>query len=962
MWLCVNDIRSGISFGEFSRKMKKGLSFKREREKMGSSGDDDDDTMGTFAPTAYSEKKPDNPWDASSVEWPEIVTTLELTVALFVVLLALFEVKRHRLSVYAPRLRHFNQEERAHRLPNDPAVLMGGCRRWPLAWAWLVCRVSDDDMRRMIGLDAFVLLRYLKMWRGLFFKGVVFGTVVLLPTYSTGARRESGFYRMTMRNLEKGSTRLWAPYCFAYVWTLLILRALEDESKNYLKWRREFLATTKDEQSDEEDLQAKCSVLVERIPKRLRSDKALSSYFSMLVGSRHVFSATVYLDLRDLEAKLRRRDKEADRFRYALMLARGNEKRRCSRRKEDVAVRAAALDAADEALTAARERALAIEAIQTSKGASSSFGGDGKEEEEEEEAGGVVGPRHTSTVEDFVRSKIADFEQSQLGVLQENEESEKTVRNPLLTEKSSLKPISGMLPVDPTFGAADDLARAAVDASQTTMGGLATTLALESALRNKDLYQPSSTGVVTFCDPGTAADVAQVALTSEPLGLESSQAPPRRDLVWRNVGIPVSAIEWRQQVADLGLWFIAFLFTPLVSLIQALSNLDEIAKLVPPLRPFIEEDRYEYARSLATGYIPVVALLGLLALVPIGLQFIAVQYVGHKSYSAVQRYVLSRNLYFQLLSIFVTTLAGSITSVLKSFAKHPSSLLKLLGKSFPNISAYFVQTLVVKCGFTLGYELARPLPFFFLSATRKYQRLIPILRRSTQQTGTGEQQKSKFKPMPPEFLLGFQVPSLLIVVLIGTLYAAIAPIILLVAFVFFVFAVPVYSRQFLFVYVSTYEAGALYLWPALTYVTTLALIVSQCTLISYLTIRGGVHQASTLIPLPIATFLFYRSLVRFYERPARVLDRQTAVENRLFDATKFEPTLLQHLFRHPALLVDSCNSRDVESELLSQENNDEEQQRDVSSDRTSTSTTASQLWSRHIPAEIDAAGDEIKTE
>lgn len=755
---------------------------------------------------------------------------------------------------------------------------MGGRRKWPLAWAWLVCRVPDEEMRRMIGLDAFMLLRFLRMWRSLFLRGVIFGTVVLIPTYKTGAKKQSGFYQLTMRNLKRGSERLWAPVCFAYFWTVLVLRAVEVESSHYLKWRLEYLAAM----NDDPDLQAKCSVLVERLPERLRSSSALAAYFGLLVGPDHVFSAVVYVDIRDLDAKVKLCDRLAQQYRRALT---------AKRRQPELIFRlAAALDAADAALAAARDRVLAVEAehISRVKG-------------EANEAKASAQAPVPSLKRGYFESKIAEFEKSQLGLSSGAEENE-----PL----GSTRNVLGDLLVEPTLDAADHLARVAVGASQATVGGLAATLALDDALSTA--YRPSSTGVVTLSDPGTAADIVQIALTSQPLGLQVFRAPPPSDLAWRNVASAASAVELREQIADLSLWLVAMLFFPIVLFFQAMSNLKEIARIIKPLQPFVKNDKYEYLRTLVTGYVPVVLLLGLLAIVPIGLDFLAMNYVGHKSHAAVERYITSRHLYFQLLTLLVTVLGGSLASVLKDFIQHPTSLLNLLGQSLPNISAYFLQTVIVKTLFSLPFELSRPIPYFSTSATRKYHRLV-------------KQQQATYRPLPPDFRIGYQVPSILMVALIGTLYAPIAPIIIFAAFIYFAFAIPIFARQFLFVYVSTHEAGALYLWPFLTFFVSLALIITHCTLISYIIILNGVRQASFLAPLPFATFIFYRRLVNLYERPARVVDRESAVANHLYDANRFRHMLIESHYRHPALMVHSYSTADIRAGLDDQEEDDADQ-------------------------------------
>ena len=114
-----------------------------------------------------------------------------------------------------------------------------------------------------------------------------------------------------------------------------------------------------------------------------------------------------------------------------------------------------------------------------------------------------------------------------------------------------------------------------------------------------------------------------------------SLAPAPDGFVWCNVGNSERAIDERRLVADGLLCWFAVLYTPLVTLLQLLSNLSEMAEVFPFLRPFARERRYDYARALVTGYLPVVLMLALLAVLPYFLEAIAVRYVGLKTKASV---------------------------------------------------------------------------------------------------------------------------------------------------------------------------------------------------------------------------------------------------------------------------------------------------------------------------------------
>jgi Calcium-dependent channel, 7TM region, putative phosphate len=68
--------------------------------------------------------------------------------------------------------------------------------------------------------------------------------------------------------------------------------------------------------------------------------------------------------------------------------------------------------------------------------------------------------------------------------------------------------------------------------------------------------------------------------------------------------------------------------------------------------------------SFVNGYLPVVALLGLILLLPVVFEYLAVKYEGRKTYSDVQASMLSRYFYYQLANIYVSVSYRTIDRVL----------------------------------------------------------------------------------------------------------------------------------------------------------------------------------------------------------------------------------------------------------------------------------------------------------
>jgi len=83
------------------------------------------------------------------------LTTLYLNIGIFFFLIAVFEFNRHLKSIYFKRLTHRFQS--TNRVPAAPS-------KYPFSWIYEVSRVSEEEVLRMVGLDAYMMVRYLNIW------------------------------------------------------------------------------------------------------------------------------------------------------------------------------------------------------------------------------------------------------------------------------------------------------------------------------------------------------------------------------------------------------------------------------------------------------------------------------------------------------------------------------------------------------------------------------------------------------------------------------------------------------------------------------------------------------------------------------------------------------------------------------------------------------------------------------
>ncbi len=159
-----------------------------------------------------------------------IFACLILNAIIGTVFYILFELFRnYNVEVYAPRLR----TSKSLVIAKPSAAVFG--------WFKQVWEVNDSDLLRMIGLDGYVFLRYLRMSAKI--AGIcMFGLLIMLPSYYTAAGNEKvwGINLLTMANIPEDGNRLWVCLLFAYVFSFVFLYLIYKEYEHFAECRMEY--------------------------------------------------------------------------------------------------------------------------------------------------------------------------------------------------------------------------------------------------------------------------------------------------------------------------------------------------------------------------------------------------------------------------------------------------------------------------------------------------------------------------------------------------------------------------------------------------------------------------------------------------------------------------------------------------------------------------------------------------
>eukprot|EP00903_Cladosiphon_okamuranus_P018683 g17196.t2 len=859
--------------------------------------------------------------DISSQGLSEFLTTLVLSGVIGFVLWVIFEIKRNKRSVYAPR-----PAKLPHRA--SPALAYG-----PLRWVKTVATMSGPETLRLAGMDAYCLLRFIYLCLRICLFSSFWGMLVLTPVYVLeGSEEEGSIYYVTLANVESGSNTLWVTVVFAYLFTWHALYVLRGEHQAFAEMREDFL--TKGDRDFA--AQTRYTTKVENVPAELRSAVALEAYFNDLFPGQ-VHSAVMCLNMPKLEAKVEKREIIADKLEKirSRELLTGRKIYHRHRRfpcdccgasssltevdfltgkleqlNEEIEKEQKGFLQAAQRLNLMDDRLMQASGARQDKAATAGGaggpddqGGEGRksdpvetidlfiksksekdsqwamQEVEDVEAGGTVSPFHaaaagatgTPSIEDPPGASSPD----DLDTSGIDEELAARTARPRSLASASPGPRPGPRPAveadRPLEGGAAGLIGAAPEMAKEALSSLAfvgntafhTTRRVARGVLYLTLGQKmSTTGFVTFRQMSACAASRQVLVAPRPDWCDCEPAPDPRDVVWKNIAVPQQQNQLRHNVAA-GLVLMGAIFWSIpVLLIQFWASYSQLELIFPVL---VDLDRNSILYYVIAGYLPVVLLLLLMLVLPFVFQGLAYHYERRKSHSEVQRSILTRYFTYQLANIYVTVASGSITSALQEILDNPKAVLSILGDTFPAVAVYFLDVIVVKIFVGLTFELLRGWP------------LIRVLwsQRCTNRAYATEREIRTGPFGPAELLYGWVYPTLLLVLVVCFVYAVISPFIMPAGALFFGLAYLVYKYQALYVYVPKYESGGVFWFSVYPRVLT-GLALAQLTLAGYVYVRAGITQATLMLPLPVFIYWYgYRSYKR-YLGPAESISMETA--------------------------------------------------------------------------------------
>jgi len=166
----------------------------------------------------------------------------------------------------------------------------------------------------MIGLDGYMLIRYINIC----FKTTVFftiwGLLLLLPVYAHANNEYHSYFdwnKFTIANIpdNQSASSLWIPAIFAYIYAIYFCHLIYKEYKNFVQKRIEYL----NKGDPDTPPQTYYTCMVERIPPGLRSAPSLYAFFEQIFPG-DIYAVEVALDLNELDRVVLQRRQIRDRL------------------------------------------------------------------------------------------------------------------------------------------------------------------------------------------------------------------------------------------------------------------------------------------------------------------------------------------------------------------------------------------------------------------------------------------------------------------------------------------------------------------------------------------------------------------------------------------------------------------------------------------------------------------------
>ncbi|XP_054816533.1 CSC1-like protein At3g54510 isoform X1 [Prosopis cineraria] len=340
---------------------------------------------------------------------------------------------------------------------------------------------------------------------------------------------------------------------------------------------------------------------------------------------------------------------------------------------------------------------------------------------------------------------------------------------------------------------------------------------------------------VTFKTRSGAAVAAQVLQHSHPLLWITEMAPEPRDVSWRNMKISYRVVPLYRLGVLIAASLLTIFFAIPVTAVQGLAKYEKLKKWFPPV---MAVQLIPGLSSVVTGYLPSAVLKGFIYVVPFAM-FAMAKAAGCIAKSKEEIKACNMVFYFLVGNVFfLSVLSGSLLDVLGLFISHPK-----------NIPSHLARAVSAQADFFVTYILTDGLSGFSFEVLQPGLLLWDIMKSCFNGC---RREKSPYLYSLPYFRI---IPLVCLSILIGIVYAVVAPLLLPFLIGYFCLGYVVYINQIQDVYETTYETCGQY-WPYIHHYILLAITLMQITMIGLFGLKLKPAASIATVPLLLFTLMF----------------------------------------------------------------------------------------------------------
>jgi hypothetical protein len=583
--------------------------------------------------------------------------------------------------------------------------------------------ICEQELLRCVGLDTFVMLRFLRFGLDVALYPFVCGCLILIPTYYTNDYEGTvdtptdGYFRITMQRLEPNSPRHWVCIVFAMAFYGFVLRRLWIEWETFISLRFDFLANGDTDVTGRDALhldQYRTSCMVESVPETHRRDRELFEFFDSLFPGQ-VERAEILLNASHLTKLITERKHNI--VMYENTYAKHFHDREVYRKKMEKQGKANVSLAIYLCCGSCGLPPHKPEDPKISVGRSS--GGVKCAGRLREHISVCCGKRMVKALPHYLS------ETKRLN--HEIDKEHKRIHHEKMKSDKKDNPTSTFI------------------VSNLQAGAMMLVSGTKSDLN-------SDTGFVQFKTLTAKQSAIQCNIVGTDNYMVTSSSPDPRDLIWENSIIEKKTISVRMLQLDAFFLTGTLFWSAVISGINLFSDLSFLSNILPA---WLVPDPDSFMAGLVSGYLPILILEGIMLLLLVVLNFVSRNYIHFKTNSDVDQFVFRWHFGYRLANLFIIIVSGSLIETIQAVRTSPQAVLESLARGIASQSQFFLNNIIVAAGSESTWELAQ-MPTMILHFL--LHKIITVEAKSQRYLQKLEEaQNFNFGEIIPQFLFVFMI-------------------------------------------------------------------------------------------------------------------------------------------------------------------------------------------------------------